>query len=115
MRNSIFLIILLSLTCQCCAPRLPEVAQDLAVSALCDFPPLSGNNMCLKVIITRTVFVELPNTQAIQYGKMRKWCLDLNYLDYTGEWGNACIWLAGPDSQGEYSIQKGPEYDIHCP
>ena len=70
--------------------------------------------MCLQIDISRIVSLELPASQVIGDENMRRWCLDLNYLDYTGEWGYACIWLDGPDSQGHYSIQQGPEYAIHC-
>lgn len=108
-------VLLLMLLCQSCSPSFPKVAQDLATSAICDFPPFSGNNMCKEVEISHIVFEEMPDIRTTRNGNMGRWCLELKYLDFTGEWGFACIWLEGPDSQGEYSIQRGPNFDNHCP
>lgn len=115
MRKPICVLILLILICQSCAPRFPGVARDLAISAICDFPPLSGNNMCQRAEITRIVIDDLPDSQTFPDGSMRRWCVELNYVDYTGEGGFACIWLAGPNRQGDFLIRKGPVFDMSCP
>lgn len=116
MHKPICVLFLLILICQSCVPQFPDVARDLAISAICDFPPLSGNNMCQRAEITRIVVEDLPESQTpISSGSMRGWCVELNYVDYTGEWGYACIWLAGPNRQGDFLIRKGPVFDMSCP
>jgi len=112
---SFWAILPLILLCYACTPQLPKAAQDLAISVLCDFPPLFGNNMCQRVEIMHMQIDDLPDPQNIDIGNMRSWCVELNFIDFTGEQGSACIWLAGPNPQGDYLVQKGPEFEVSCP
>jgi hypothetical protein len=97
-----------------CATEIPTAANDLAVSALCDFPPFSGNNMCRRVEVTH-VYQEsnlLEDTINTQYQNC--WCVELLYIDFTGEIGSASVWVVEAFEGGEYQILKGPLLAIPC-
>ena len=115
MKQKLLLIILiLQCSIQGCENQIPQTARELAISALCDFPAFSGENLCQRVDITK-VTVEntlISNSQAEGY--LKKWCVELDYIDYTGEQGFACVWLVGTYEQGEYKLSKGPIFNVKC-
>ena len=73
---------------------------------------LSGVNMCREVEITRIVMTKIADRQSSE--KQSNWCLELNYIDYTGESGSACIWLIGPVGEGDFLLRKGPLFGEKC-
>ena len=99
---------------QGCGNQIPRTARELAISVVCDFPADSGDNMCQRVDITN-VMVENTLVSNIQpEGYIKKWCIELNYIDYIGEQGNACVWLVGPNKEGEYKLSNGPSFNVKC-
>ena len=110
----LFVIFLLLGSSHACVTQIPESAREMAISALCDFPAFSGENMCQRVDITK-VMVEHSLISANQSeGSLKKWCIELNYVDYTGEHGFACVWLVGPSEEGEYKVNQGPLFNVKC-
>jgi len=113
MKKKIFLVIMvLAILFQACVPSLPKAAYDLAISALCDFPTYSGQNMCRSVEISHVGIINVSDGHLD--GDSRVWCLDLNYVDYTGESGFACVWLTGPTERGGFRLSKGPMFSEKC-
>ncbi len=110
----LFIIVLLLCSIQACAGDIPLTARELAISALCDFPPESGDNMCQRVDITKVMVENTLVSNKQPEGYLKKWCIELNYIDYIGEQGYACVWLVGPSKEGEYMLSKGPIFDVKC-
>jgi hypothetical protein len=110
------LLIILILLClsQACENQLPQNAKELAISALCDFPAFSGENLCQRVEITNVMVEDTLISASQSEGSLKKWCIELNYVDYTGERGFACVWLVGPSEEGEYKLSKGPLFNMNC-
>lgn len=110
------LLIILILMCssQACENQLPQNAKELAISALCDFPAFSGENMCRRVDITNVMVEDTLISASQSEGSLKKLCIELNFVDYTGERGFACVWLVGPSEEGEYKLSKGPLFNVNC-
>jgi hypothetical protein len=111
-----FLLTILLLLCliQACENQIPETAKDLAISALCDFPAFSGHNRCQSVSITNVMVENSLLSNNKPESNLKKWCIELSYIDYIGDQGHACVWLVGPSKEGEYSLSKGPLLDARC-
>lgn len=95
-----------------CSPRLPDAAKDLAISVLCDFPAKSGENRCKSVEISLVKFQS--GTEYSVPDDLPVWCIEINYVDYTGEKGIALVRMHGPTRRGEFEILGGPVLDEHC-
>jgi hypothetical protein len=113
MKTLLIFLVIISVPLACVA-RLPEAARDLAISALCDYPIFSGRNLCQSVSITR--ILTGPLEPEIDGGTQtsRHWCIEMKFVDYTGENGSAVVWLMGPLQQGGFTLEDGPLYDQHC-
>jgi hypothetical protein len=111
-RLFVFWILIAATLIHACMPTLPQSAKDLAISTLCDFPAYSGENMCKRVEIYQVAF---PKTVAGQTDKnLKLWCIELKYVDYTGESGFASMELIGPTDHGEFQLKKGPVFGENC-
>ncbi len=108
----LLLLLALSICSAACGSRLPEAARKLAIASLCDFPTNSGENMCRSVKIDEVVEVSSPGDYSLEDAKI--WCVELNFVDYTGESGFACLWLFGPDEGGGFQLAKGPLFSEKC-
>ena len=113
MKIRIFLVVLaIAISSQACVPRLPNAAKDLAISALCDFPAYLGQNRCRSVEINQVVMISISDNHTDEDSRI--WCVELNYVDYTGESGFACVWLIGPFERGGFRLSKGPMFNENC-
>jgi hypothetical protein len=113
MKRRIFLVVLIiTVFLQACVPNLPKAAKDLAISVLCDFPAYSGENMCRSVEINQVVMINISEDHADEFSRI--WCIELNFIDYTGESGFACVWLVGPSETGEFILSEGPLFSEKC-
>ncbi len=110
----LLIIVIIVCSIQACADQIPRTARELAISTLCDFPAESGENMCQRVDVTQVMveYTLLSNSQPEGY--LKKWCIELHYIDYTGGKGIACVWLVGPTDEGEYMLSKGPLLNVKC-
>ena len=95
-------VLVVAISSQACVPRLPKAAKDLAISALCDFPAYSGQNRCRSVEINQVVMISISEDHKDE--ESRIWCIELNYVDYIGESGFACVWLISPSERGGYRL-----------
>jgi hypothetical protein len=111
-RRIFFVVLVLEVLLQACVPNLPKAAKDLAISALCDFPTYSGNNRCRKVDINQVVMTSISGNHTDEDSRI--WCIELNFVDYTGESGFACVWLIGPSEIGEFKLTEGPLFNEKC-
>ena len=113
MKTRVFLLVLcISVFSAACGPHLPRAAKELAVAALCDFPADSGQNMCRSVEVDEVVMINISEDNSIE--EARIWCIELNFVDYTGEGGFACLWLIGPDEGGDFHLTEGPLFSEKC-
>jgi hypothetical protein len=110
----LLIITILVFSSQACGIRIPQNAKELAISALCDFPAFSGENLCQRVEITNVIVEDTSISASQSEEKSKKWCIELKYIDFTGERGFACVWLVGPSEEGEYKISRGPLFDMNC-
>lgn len=114
MRKFGILLVILTLPIACVV-RLPRAAKELAVSALCASPTISEEYTCRSAKIQRIVLQsDDSGSTEEEIAAVRRWCVELNYVDYTGESGSAVVWLRGPTSSGEYEIESGPFFDVPC-
>jgi len=113
-RPALILIILLMTSSYACIRQIPQAVRELAISALCDFPAFSGENMCQRVDITGIYVEDISISNSKSNVKPKSWCIELSYVDFTGESGFACVWLIGPSGHGEFEITRGPYYDVKC-
>lgn len=70
--------------------------------------------MCRRVDITNVMVEDTLISASQSEGTLKKWCIDLKYIDFTGEGGFACMWLVGPSEEGEYKLSRGPLFDMNC-
>ena len=113
MKTRVFLLVLgIAVLSAACGPHLPGAAKDLAVAALCDFPVDSGQNMCRSVDVGEVVMINITEGNSVK--ESRIWCIELNFVDFTGERGFACLWLIGPDERGNYHLTEGPLFSEKC-
>jgi len=114
MKKIALLLVILTIPCAC-VPRLPTGARELAISALCKSPAISEGNTCRSVLIQRFI-VRADARQDTEEADAvtRHWCVELNYVDYTGESGSAVVWLKGPNNEGEFELEEGPLFDMPC-
>jgi len=110
----LLIIVILLCSSQACGIQIPQNAKELAISALCDFPTLSGENVCQRVEITNVIVEDTLISASQSKDSSKKWCIELNYVDFTGERGFACVWLIGPSEEGEYKLSRGPLFDMNC-
>lgn len=68
--------------------------------------------MCRRVDIIKFVMIDISENQS--YGDSKIWCIELNYVDYTGESGIACVWLIGPSEGGEFQLSESPLFNEKC-
>lgn len=113
-RPALIVILLLMISSYACTRQIPQAVRELAISALCDFPAFSGENMCQRVDITGIFVEDISDPNSKTNVKPKSWCIELSYIDFTGEIGSACVWLIGPSGQGEFKITRGPYYDVKC-
>jgi hypothetical protein len=70
--------------------------------------------MCQKVAITNVVVEDTIISISQPKVSIKEWCIDLKYIDFTGESGFACVWLVGPSEEGEYKLSQGPLFNVNC-
>jgi hypothetical protein len=113
MKTRVFLLVFaISIFSTACGSGLPGAAKELAVGALCDFPVNSGQNMCRSVEVNEVVMIKISEDNSNENAKI--WCIELDFVDYTGESGFACLWLIGPDEGGDFHLTKGPLFSEKC-
>lgn len=110
----LLMIMILMCSSQACGNQTPHRVEELAISALCDFPAFSGENMCQRVDVMNVLVEDTLISTSQPEDSSKKWCIELNYVDYTGERGFACVWLVGPSEEGEYKLSKGPLFNVNC-
>lgn len=113
MKTAAFLILMnvLLLTIRAC---LPKDLQNLATAALCDFPEKDAQTTCQQVEIVNVVEYkenegDKGNSQAAIY------CVELRFVDLTGESGNAIVLLIRNPGSSRYEVYSGPFFEVHCP
>jgi hypothetical protein len=111
-----FLLMIMILMCSflACGNQTPHRVEELAISVLCDFPAFSGENLCQWVEITNVIVEDTSISASQSEEKTKKWCIELKFIDFTGERGFACVWLVGPSEEGEYKLTRGPLFDMNC-
>jgi hypothetical protein len=114
MRNIGMLLVILTLPIAC-AVRLPRAAKELAISALCASPTISEEYTCRSVEIQRIILRSRDSQNADEADSaLRHWCVEMKYVDYTGESGSAVVLLKGPTISGGYDLESGPLFDVSC-
>ena len=113
-RVSILVVLIVFILIHACAKDIPHALRDFAVSALCDFPPLSGNNMCRKTEVIRFIEEDTINLSSIKDYHLKYWCVELEYIDYTGESGFASVWVIETSDKGDFILHKGPVFNVNC-
>jgi hypothetical protein len=97
-----------------CVGDIPLAVRDFAISAICDFPPLSGNNMCRDAEVIRFVEEDAITSSSVVDNNEKCWCVEVVYVDYTGESGFASLWVIESTTAGDYILYKGPMYNVKC-
>lgn len=96
-----------------CGVEIPAAAKELAISALCDFPPYSGHNICRDVEVTE-VYQEHITGGPLKEDFHSCCCMELSYVDYTGHSGFASVWVAAEPDIGDFQVLEGPILSVPC-
>jgi hypothetical protein len=113
-RVSILAVLIVIILIHACTTDAHQSVRDFAISAICDFPPFSGNNMCRKADIIRFIEEDAASLASTNDGHLKCWCVELEYIDYTGERGIASVWVIESSTKGDYLLYKGPLFDMQC-
>mgnify|MGYP005848336693 CR=1 FL=1 len=112
MKTAAFLIIVsvLPTTIRACLPR---DLQNLAIAALCDFPKKDEQTTCQQVKI---IDVKEFKASRGDQGKSQPaiYCVELRFVDLTGESGIAVVWLIKHPDSSLYEVYSGPFFEVHC-
>ena len=80
----LLMIMILMCSSQACGNQTPHRVEELAISALCDFPAFSGENLCQWVEITNVIVEDTSISASQSEEKSKKWCIELKFIDFTG-------------------------------
>lgn len=106
----LLLTLVISLTIRAC---LPKSAKELAISTLCEFPDQEERNTCQRVEIVKVVEYKAgEGGDSVDVRPMV--CIEMQFVDFTGEKGVAVVWLAGSSQKALYEVVAGPLFESHC-
>lgn len=98
------------LTIRACLPR---ALKDLAISTLCGDPGFHERTTCQQVEIVKVVEYKTGSGEP-DASPQRIYCIELRFVDLTGESGIAAIWLVSSSDNTSYEVFSGPHLESHC-
>ncbi len=98
------------LTIRACLPR---TLKDQAIAALCGDPGFNDRTTCQQVEIVKVIEYK---TGSGEQDASPQWiyCIELRFVDLTGESGIAAIWLVASSDNTSYEVYSGPHFESHC-
>jgi len=112
MKTGAFLILALvfPLTIRACLPR---ALKDQAIATLCDFPEYDDRTTCEQVEIVNVIEFKTQMGEK-EASPQRIYCVELQFVDLTGESGIAVVWLVASTDNSRYEVYSGPHFESHC-
>lgn len=112
MKTGAFLIIALvfPLTIKACLPR---ALKDQAITILCNYPVYDDRTTCKQAEIVK--IVEYKTSFGEKEARSQSFfCVEMRFVDLTGESGVAVIWLFAPQDNSRFEVYSGPQFGSHC-